>query len=159
MTETRAVAVSKNSIDRISFILGMMTAFAECIANECKKIAFSPPFYPKDHDSVLPEAKIITREQGIYLWYEENLDIPEEARLNWFVLYKFPEVLDAYKQLRKQGCNPAWHLEKFFDLLSYGTVWGLMADKVTPRMRESRRTSDTCSRILLRPGDWPIQEV
>ena len=36
------------SIDRKSFILGMVTAFAECIANESKKAALSPPFYPED---------------------------------------------------------------------------------------------------------------
>jgi hypothetical protein len=34
-------------IDRKSFILGMVTAFAECVANECKKAALSPPFYPE----------------------------------------------------------------------------------------------------------------
>jgi len=27
-------------IDRRSYILGMITAFAECVTNECKKIAF-----------------------------------------------------------------------------------------------------------------------
>ena len=40
-------------IDRKSFILGMITAFAECVANESKKAAFSPPFYPEDYETVL----------------------------------------------------------------------------------------------------------
>ena len=86
MTERVTASKSTSPIDRRSSILGMMTAFAECIANECKKVAFSPPFYPQDYDVLLSEAENIAREQGIYLWYEKNLDIPETIRLNWFVL-------------------------------------------------------------------------
>jgi hypothetical protein len=156
--KVKALESNNNSIDRVSFILGMTTAFAECVANEAKKMAFSPPFYPEDYESVLSEAEIIAKEQRIYLWYEENLDIAADVRLNWFVLYKFPEVLNAYHLLRNQGYNPAWHLEKFFDLLSYGIVWGQGSDQVMPKFREHRKTLDTCSRILLKSGDWPIQK-
>jgi hypothetical protein len=159
MTDRVTASKSKSPIDRRSFILGMITAFAECIANECKKIALSPPFYPQDYDILLAEAEKIAREQGIYLWYDKNLDIPETIRLNWFVLYKFPEVLDEYKRLRDQGDNPAWNLEKFSDLLSYGTAWGAGADKVVPKIREDRFKIETFSRVLLKSGDWPIQEV
>ena len=38
-------------IDRRSYILGMITAFAECVANESKKLALSPPFYPTDYEN------------------------------------------------------------------------------------------------------------
>ena len=144
------------SIDRKSYILGMITAFAECVTNESKKVALSPPFYPRDYHHVVLEAERIAQDQGIFLWYEENLDIPESRRLNWFVLYKFPEVLDEYRHLRKQGLNPAWHFDKFSDLLSYGSVWGQGAEKVVSRMRDRKKTEDTFARILLRPGDWPI---
>lgn len=48
-----------NSIERRSFILSMITAFAECIATECKKIALSPSFYISDYDTVLDEAERI----------------------------------------------------------------------------------------------------
>ena len=68
------------SIDRRSYILGMITAFAECVANECKKAALSPPFYPEDYDAVVSEAGRIAREQGIFLWYDENPDIPENRK-------------------------------------------------------------------------------
>lgn len=158
MTKRVAVSKSTSRIDRRSFILGMMTAFAECIANECKKVALSPPFYPQDYDILLAEAENIAREQAIYLWYDQNLDIPETIRLNWFVLYKFPEVLDEYKRLRDQGDNPAWNLEKFSDLLSYGTAWGAGADKVVPKIREDRFKIETFSRVLLKSADWPIQK-
>ena len=143
--------------DRRSFILGMITAFAECVTNECKKIALSPPFYPEDYDSVLSGAGVIADDQGISLWYEENQDIPASNRLNWFVLYKFPEMLDEYLNLRNQGFNPAWHFAKFSELLSYGTAWGEGADAVVTRMRERKNTRDTFARVLLKPGDWPIE--
>ena len=159
MTERVAASKSNSPIDRRSFILGMMTAFAECIANECKKAALSPPFYPEDYDMLLPEAENIAREQGIYLWYDKNLDIPETIRLNWFVLYKFSEVLDEYRRFRNQGNNPACDLEKFSDLLSYGTAWGASADKVIPKIREDRYKIETFSRVLLKSDDWPIQKV
>jgi len=146
------------SIDRKSYILGMMTAFAECVTNECKKVALSPPFYPEDYNTVFSEAENIADDQGILLWYDENLDIPESRRLNWFVMYKFPDMLDEYRDLRSRGYNPAWHFAKFSDLLSYGTAWGQGADAVVTGMRQRKDTKDTVARILLKPGDWPIQK-
>jgi hypothetical protein len=131
---------ASKSIDRRSYILGMMTAFAECVTNECKKIALSPPFYPEDYDTVVAEAEKIADEQGILLWYDENRDIPESRRLNWFVLYKFSDMLEAYRNLRGQGYNPAWHFAKFSDLFSYGTAWGEGADAVVTRMRQRKNT-------------------
>lgn len=144
-------------IDRKSFILGMITAFAECVANECKKAAFSPPFYPKDYRTLLLEALRIARDNGTFIWYEKNPDIPRQNRLTWFVIYKFPEVLDEYLALREKGYNPAWHLEKFTNLLSYGLVWAAGADSVIPQIRATRETRATYARILLRPGAWPIK--
>lgn len=44
-------------VDRISFILGMITAFAECVTNECKKLALSPLFRPGDYPLLYQEAK------------------------------------------------------------------------------------------------------
>jgi hypothetical protein len=144
-----------HSIDRKSFMLGMITAFAECLAGEAKKMAFSPPFYPEDYDGLRREAEQICQEQGIFVWYEENADLPAEKRLHWLVLFKFPEVLEEYKKLRQEGFNPALHFEKFIALLSYGSVWGKKAGKVVPKMREKRPVLDTVARILLKPGDWP----
>jgi hypothetical protein len=145
-------------IDRRSFIVGMITAFAECLAYECKKAAFSPPFLPEDYETVHHEAEKIAREQGIYLWYEENADIPAEKRVNWFVMYKYPEVLDEYKRLRKRGYNPAQDLEEFYGFLSYGIVWGKGADKVIPKIRGKKAQGDTVSTILFPSGGWPISK-
>jgi hypothetical protein len=145
-----------SEFDRRSFIIGMVTAFSECVASESKKAALSPPFYPADYRALIHEAGRIAGEQGIHLWYEENLDIPEASRLNWFVIYKFPEVLQEYWEIRNKGFNPVWNLERFSDLLSYGMAWGKHADKVIPNMRGKGGVMDTVARILLRPGAWPI---
>ncbi len=150
---------SVSSIDRKSFILGMVTAFAECVANESKKAALSPPFYPEDYEAVLTEVETIAADQGIFVWYEENPDLPAAKRLNWFVLYKFSEVLDEYRALREKGLNPALHLTEFSKLLSYGMAWGKGADNVIPKFREKRVTIDTCATVLLKPGDWPVQST
>ena len=157
MSSRKPSSLSKSPLDRKSFMLGMITAFAECLAGEAKKLAFSPPFYPKDYRSLRSEAERICQEQGIFLWLEKNEDLPPKKRLQWLVLFKFPEVLKEYKKLRKKGFNPALHFEKFMALLSYGSAWGRNAGKVVPRMREKRPVLDTVARVLLNPGDWPIE--
>lgn len=146
-------------IDRRSFILGMMTAFAECLAHECKKAALSPPFYPEDYLEIRSEAERIAEEHGVLLWYEENSDIPAAKRMNWFVIYKYQDVLDEYKAIRSRGSNPVWDLKAFSEWLSYGIVWGEGAERVVPGMREENAMEDmpTVMRILFKPGDWPIQ--
>jgi hypothetical protein len=157
MGSSKRSSLSESSIDRKSFMLGMITAFAECLAGEAKKLAFSPPFYPEDYKRLREEAEKICQEQGIFLWLEKNADLPAKKRLHWLVLFKFPEVLDEYRKLRQEGFNPELHFEKFTALLSYGSVWGKKADKVVPAMREKRPVLDTVARILLKPGDWPIE--
>ncbi len=53
---------------------------------------------------------LIANLQGLHLWYEENMDLPESSRVCWFGIYKLPEVLDEYKELRRKGFNPAYDL-------------------------------------------------
>jgi hypothetical protein len=144
------------SVHRESFMLGMITAFAECLAGEAKRLALSPPFYAEDLPSIRQEAERIAEEQAVYLHFEENLDLPEPGRLHWYVMYKFPDVLEEYLRLRSRGYNPALHFDRFASLLSYGMVWGKGAEDVTPRLREKRETKDTTARILLNPEDWPV---
>lgn len=143
-------------IDRTSFMLGMMTAFGECVAGETKKCAFSPPFYPGDLAALKTEAERIAAELGLGLWLEENPEIRAENRVLWWVMYKFPEILEQYRAIRAQGFNPAFEFDRFGPLLSYGLAFGLNADQVVPRMREKTDTMETVTRILFRPGDWPL---
>jgi len=142
-------------IDRTSFMLGMMTAFGECIAGETKRCAFSPPFYPEDIHLLRTEAKRIADELHIRIWLEENPEIRKRNRVMWWVMYKFPEILDEYRALREQGFNPAYEFDAFSDLLSYGHAFGENSEQVLARIREKEDTMKTVTRILFRPGDWP----
>ncbi len=137
-------------IDRISFILGMITAFGECVAGEAKRIALSPPFFQEDQKALMPEVERIAREQGVSLFYEENLDLPKQERLYWWVIYKFQEDLEIYQSLRKRGYNPMIDFSMFEHLLGYGLVWAEGSEKLIPKMRKT--TNDQMSpvkRILL----------
>lgn len=145
-----------SAIDRRSFMLGMMTAFGECVAAEAKKCAFSPPFYPHDLPVLEVEAGRIANELGIALWLEENPEIRQENRVMWWVMYKFDEVLAEYRSLRARGLNPAYEFDRFFDLLSYGYAFGENSEQVVARIRKKEETMGTVTRILFQPGDWPL---
>ncbi len=142
-------------IDRKSFMLGMMTAFGECIAGEAKKCAFSPPFYPDDYYMLKTEAERIADELNISLWLEHNEEIREENRVMWWVMYKFDEILDEYHRLRAGGFNPAYEFAEFRELLSYGHAFGENSENVSSRIRQEGNTMETVTRILFQPGDWP----
>ena len=144
------------TIDRTSFILGMITAFAECVTNESKRLAFSPPFYPLDYADLKKEAETIANDLSVHLWLETNDDLQLKRPLHWLVIFKFPEVLEEYRKIRSRGLNPALHFQDFSDLLSYGSVWGDGADRVLPRLREVRPQESVFARILLNPADWPV---
>jgi hypothetical protein len=156
MPPTSSAAEPSGLIDRVSFILGMITAFAECVTNEAKRLAFSPPFYAEDYAAVKSEAETIARDLSVHLWLERNEDLSLDRPLYWLVIYKFPEVLAEYRTLRSDGLNPARHFNRFFQLLSYGSVWADGAESVTHRLREPRPQKDVFARVLLEPGDWPI---
>jgi hypothetical protein len=143
-------------IDRKSFMLGMMTAFGECVAAEAKKCAFSPPFYPDDYYILKTEAERIAAELNIFVWLEENEEIQEENRVMWWVMYKFEEILDEYHAIRAKGFNPAYEFDEFFDLLSYGYAFGENSENVSSRIRKKEDTMGTVTRILFQPGDWPL---
>jgi hypothetical protein len=139
-------------------MLGMMTAFGECIAAEAKKCAFSPPFYPEDYYLLKTEAERIAAELNICLWLEKNDEIEEHSKVMWWVMYKFPEILREYQEMRAQGFNPAYEFDRFSALLSYGCAFGENSGNVLPKMREKADTMETVTRVLFQPGDWPLPE-
>jgi hypothetical protein len=51
-------------IDSLSSQLGVIFVFAERVAIDVKKMAFSYPFLPKKYDRLVKDAKRITKEQG-----------------------------------------------------------------------------------------------
>ena len=95
-------------IDQRSFHLGVIFAFAEMVAIDVKKMAFSYPFLPKEYHRLVMDAKRITKEQGVKIRLDKGIlttDLfPEEfTRGKWvFVIYKYPEVLKRYFSLKSK---------------------------------------------------------
>ena len=95
-------------INQISFQLGVIFAFAEMVACDVKKMAFSSPLSPQEYNRLAQDAKRITREWGVKTKLEKRLlttDLfPEEfTRGKWvLIIYKSPEVLKTYLFLKSK---------------------------------------------------------
>ena len=108
-----------SGLDQRSFILGMITAFCECVAGGCKRLALSPPLRREEYEQIAEEACGIIRRHGLLSAHEANEDQPEESRFNWILIAGKKETLDRYRALRKEGLSPAVSLKPFYELLSY----------------------------------------
>ena len=107
------------NLDRRSFILGMITAFSECVAAGCKRLALSPPMTGEVYAEIREEAEEIIAKHGLLSFHEENRDLPEDRRFEWILIAGKRETIDRYLQLREEGLSPAVSLEPFSELLSY----------------------------------------
>ena len=105
--------------DKRSFILGMVTAFSECVAGGCKLLALSPPLSHDDYLRVGHEAEEIIEKHGLVHYHECNADLPEQERFEWILIAGKQETIETYLSLRSSGLNPARSLEPFARLLSY----------------------------------------
>ena len=83
--------------DKYSFILGMITAFCECVAGGCKRLALSPPLTRDDYSLVEEEARAIIEKHGLTHFHERNLDQPESKRVEWIPANSVHTGYDAYK--------------------------------------------------------------
>lgn len=106
-------------LDKKSFILGMVTAFSECVAGGCKRLALSPPLTKADYDLAAEEACEIIEKHGLIHYHEENADQPENTRFEWILIAGKQETIDQYLSLRQKGLSPMISLEPFSELLSY----------------------------------------
>ena len=106
-------------MDKKSFVMGMVTAFSECVAGGCKRLALSPPLTHDDYGSFSKEAEEIIEKHGLVHYHEENLDLPEERRFDWILIALRQETIDEYLSIREKGNNPVSSLEPFYDVLSY----------------------------------------
>ena len=111
--------MSGERVDKRSFILGMVTAFCECVAGGCKRLALSPPLGKGDYERVAEEANAIIEKHGLIHYHERNLDLAEDERFEWIVIAGKQAVMDQYMALREKGLSPAKSLSPFSDLLSY----------------------------------------
>ena len=106
-------------LDQRSFILGMITAFSECVAGGCKRLALSPPLEHKVYEMIAREAYELIEKHGLVHYHEENLDQPATERFDWILIAGKKETIDRYLALRRKGYNPARSLKPFYELLSY----------------------------------------
>ena len=111
------------NIDRRSYILGMVAAFAECVQNECKKVALSPPLSDEELDLVAEDAGALIGEFGCEFYFEQNPELPEDIRKNWLVIFKRDEAFADYMVLRSEGYNCLEHIDRFADVLSFHTAF------------------------------------
>ena len=111
--------MQSETLDKRSFILGMVTAFSECVAGGCKRLALSPPLTAEDYDRVWEEANEIIEKHGLVHYHERNLDKPEDGRWEWILIAGREETIEAYLSLRAQGLSPMDSLAPFSKLLSY----------------------------------------
>ncbi len=107
------------NLDKRSFILGMITAFCECVAGGCKRLALSPPLTRRDYEAVARDAGEIIRMHGLLEYHETNADQPEDIRLEWILIAGRQETIDRYLALREKGLSPMASLAPFSELLSY----------------------------------------
>ena len=84
-------------LDKRSFVLGMVTAFSECVAGGCKRLALSPPLTEAEYAAFGPAAE----------------------RFQWILIAGQRETLEEYLALRAAGASPARSLIPFHGLLSY----------------------------------------
>lgn len=105
--------------DQSSFILGMITAFCECVAGGCKRLALSPPLTAEAYAAVHTEAERIIEAHGLLHFHEENAELPAERRFEWILIAARQDTIDAYLRLRAEGCSAAEWMKPFYGLLSY----------------------------------------
>ena len=110
------------NLDQYSFILGMVTAFSECVAGGCKRLALSPPLTHEIYEIVKDDACEIIEKHGLVHLHEKNEDLPSEERFEWILIAGKQETLEQYQALREAGLSPARSLEPFSELLSYNPV-------------------------------------
>ena len=106
-------------MEKKSFILGMITAFCECVAGGCKRLALSPPLQHEDFESIFSQAYEIIEKHGLLHYHETNPDMPPDRRFEWILIAGKQEAIDQYLSLQRQGISPAVSLKPFARLLSY----------------------------------------
>ena len=105
--------------DQVSYIMGMITAFCECVAGGCKRMALSPPLTEGEYEAVRREAERVIEAHGLRHYHEKNEDAPEGKRWQWIVIYRREETIGEYLRIRSEGKRPTESLEPFYGVLSY----------------------------------------
>lgn len=102
------VALEDRSIDRRSYHLGIITAFAEVVSLGIKKLALSAPLSPEEYESIRGDFERVAAECDVKSHVEETFlvtdlfseDIAEGKYV--ILLYCNDGVLDSYLALKKK---------------------------------------------------------
>jgi len=92
-------------LDKLSFDMGVLYAFAEMVARGLKPLALGIPLKPSELDEVLPLAEEIAAEHGVKVYAETSLldtllfDM-QGRQVQVLILYRDPEVLEQYLELK-----------------------------------------------------------
>ncbi|MFC2164191.1 hypothetical protein ACFLT2_04240 [Acidobacteriota bacterium] len=81
---------NSNTIDKRSYNLGAIGAFAEMVAADVKKLGLSAPLSPEEMDALIDDAKKIAEKNGAKIYREEDFLVtdlfPEELTKGKHVL-------------------------------------------------------------------------
>ena len=104
--------------DRRSFVLGMITAFCECVAGGCKRLALSPPLKPEVYACLEAEALRIVAGHGLIVYVEDRK--PGDATQIWVRSQLRSELGGAASASRWQDWC-AWNLKRMGFTTTPGT--------------------------------------
>lgn len=96
------------SMDPASFQLGMINCFAEMVAAGVKRLALSPPLFPREYEKIKEASEAVVDGSGIRSYLEKSLLVthlqtPEFTRGKWSVLYfRDEDVLREYLELKER---------------------------------------------------------
>ena len=97
-----------SKLDRHSYILGMIYAFAEVVGSGVKRLGLSPPLTEEEYTAIIQDTKLIAQEYDVTLhtdtsFLETLLFNPEFTRGKIVIhLADSKETLDEYLNLKKQ---------------------------------------------------------
>jgi hypothetical protein len=96
-----------SKLDRRSYNLGMIYAFAEAVGSGVKRLGLSPPLTEEEYDEVIDDTKLIAEEYGVTLhtdrdFLETLLFNPEYTRGRIVIhLADSGETVDEYLRLKE----------------------------------------------------------
>lgn len=95
-------------LDRRSYNLGMIYAFAEVVGSGVKRLGLSPPLTETEYESVIDDTRLIAEEYGVKLYTDRDfletlLFNPEYTRGRTVIhLADSRETLDEYLRLKER---------------------------------------------------------
>jgi hypothetical protein len=98
----------ESNLDKKSFQLGMIYAFAEVVGSGVKRLGLSPPLTEEEYEDIIKDAKAIAKEYNVVLYTDRNfletlLFNPEYTRNKTVIhLAESQETIDEYLQLKER---------------------------------------------------------